>query len=103
MEPDPFLCYYCSLPSDSFKLLVNHQLDCHPDEIFKVKKKLKLCEKDGTIGYVTLNYSFRPVDCILDGKTILYEEPDKVIIKDASFSTPSPVSMKRTRASFYQI
>jgi len=58
-------------------------------------------KKTGSYGYITTNYNFRPIDCILSGKCIKYEEPDKVFIKDitSTFKTPSPVASKRYRQS----
>ena len=60
------------------KDIFNHLIEKHNAETFKIKK-LKFCEKEGVLGYTTLNY--KPLDDILDGKNVVLAEPDIILIK----------------------
>ena len=59
-----YLCYYCNEKFDLFKDIFNHLIEKHNAETFKIKK-LKFCEKEGVLGYTTVNYKFRPLEDIL--------------------------------------
>jgi hypothetical protein len=67
-----------SIYSDIF----NHLIEKQNAETFKIKK-LKFCEKEGVLGYTTVNYKFKPSDDILAGKNIVLAEPDRILIKDS--------------------
>ena len=73
-----YLCYYCNEKFDLFKDIFNHLIEKHNAETFKIKK-LKFCEKEGVLGYTTVNY--KPLDDILDGKNVVLAEPDIILIK----------------------
>ena len=75
------LCYYCNEKFDLFKDIFNHLIEKHNAETFKIKK-LKFCEKEGALGYTTVNYKFKPLDDILAGKNVVLAEPDRILIKD---------------------
>ncbi len=77
-----YLCYYCNEKFDLFKDIFNHLIEKHNAETFKIKK-LKFCEKEGVLGYTTVNYKFKPLDDILAGKNIVLAEPDRILIKDS--------------------
>jgi hypothetical protein len=47
-----------------FKDIFNHLIKKHNAETFKIKK-LKFCEKEGVLGYTTVNYKFKSLDNIL--------------------------------------
>ena len=71
----------------------------HNAETFKIKK-FKFCEKEGVLGYTTVNYKFKPLDDILAGKNVVLAEPDRIFIKDSiSIETPSPRQNKRFKPS----
>ena len=90
-----YLCYYCNEKFDLFKDIFNHLIEKHNAETFKIKK-LKFCEKEGVLGYTTVNYKFKPLDNILAGKNVVLAEPDRILIKDSiSIKTPSPRQSKR--------
>lgn len=77
-----YLCYYCNEKFDLFKDIFNHLIEKHNAETFKIKK-LKFCEKEGVLGYTTVNYKFKPLDDILAGKNVVLAEPERILIKDS--------------------
>lgn len=94
-----YLCYYCNEKFDLFKDIFNHLIEKHNAETFKIKK-LKFCEKEGVLGYTTVNYKFKPLDDILAGKNVVLAEPDRILIKDSiSIKTASPRHNKQFRPS----
>ena len=74
-----YLCYYCNEKFDLFKDIFNHLIEKHNAETFKIKKS-KFCEKEGVLGYTTVNYKFKPLDDILTGKNVVMAEPDRILI-----------------------
>ena len=61
-----YLCYYWNEKFYLFKDIFNHLIEKHNAETFNIKK-LKFCEKEGVLGYTTVNYKFKPLDDILVG------------------------------------
>ena len=65
-----YICYYCNEKFNLFKDIFNHLIEKHNAETFKIKK-LKFCEKEGVLGYTTVNDKFKPLDDILSGKNVI--------------------------------